>query len=77
MNDSKYTGDVVWFQPRLGFGFITWEKDGVLQKDLFAHFSDVVCDGFKTLFKGQKVTFTIGVNLKGDPKATNIAVLKT
>lgn len=76
MSDVKYTGEVLWFDPKRGYGFIGWDKDGVKQKDLFAHFSDVVCEGFKTLYKGQHVTFGLGVNKHGDPKAIEITVVK-
>lgn len=76
MSDDKFTGVVAWFDPKRGYGFIVWEKDGVKQKDLFVHFSDVVCEGFKTLIKEQKVSFGLGVNKRGDPKATEVNVLK-
>lgn len=76
MSDSKFVGDVAWFDPKRGYGFITWEKDGAPQKDLFVHFSDVTCEGFKTLYKGQKVSFNVGTNKNGDPKAIEVVVLK-
>jgi cold shock CspA family protein len=76
MSDTKYNGEVLWFDPKRGYGFIGWDKDDVKQKDLFAHFSDVVCEGFKTLYKGQKVTFGLGVNKHGNPKAVEITVVK-
>lgn len=75
-SEEKFYGEVLWFDPKRGFGFIGWEKDGVKQKDMFIHFSDVVCEGFKTLYKGQKVSFTLGVNKHGAPKATNVEVMK-
>lgn len=75
-DDSKFYGEVVWFDPKRGFGFIGWEKDGEKQKDMFVHFSDVVCEGFKTLYKHQKVSFTLGTNKHGDPKAINVEILK-
>jgi CspA family cold shock protein len=74
--DNRFVGTVVWFSPKKGFGFIEWEKDGVKQKDMFIHFSDVECEGFKTLYKGQKISFGLGVNKHGDPKATEVVVLK-
>jgi CspA family cold shock protein len=77
MSDNKFTGEVLWFDAKRGYGFIGWDKDGVKQKDLFAHFSDIVCEGFKTLYKGQKVTFGLGVNKHGDPKAVEITVVKS
>jgi CspA family cold shock protein len=77
MSDSKvYYGEVLWFCPKKGYGFIGWEKDGIKQKDLFAHFSDISCEGFKTLYKGQKFSFGVGVNMRGDPKAVSIEILK-
>ena len=42
---------------------------------LYAHFSDISCQGFKTLYKGQKVTFGIGTNKHGDPKAIEIKIV--
>ena len=69
-------GIVIWFDPRKGMGFIEWEIDGVKQKDMFVHFSDISCEGFKTLYKNQKVSFGLGVNVRGDPKATNVTILR-
>lgn len=62
-------GTVKWFNPEKGFGFITAE-DG---KDVFAHFSQINIDGFKTLEEGQKVTFTVTEGQKG-PQAENIEI---
>jgi len=78
MEDDKimYYGEVIFFNPKTGFGFVLWEIDGVKQKDMFVHFSDIVMEGFKTLFKGQKIQFQLGTNKHGDPKAINVIVLK-
>lgn len=76
MSDGKFVGDVIWFDIKKGYGFISWERDGEKQKDLFVHFSDVVCDGFKALYKNQKVTFNVGLNKHGVDKATDVVVLK-
>ncbi len=76
MSDNSFYGVVVWFDPKRGYGFIEWSKDGVKQKDLFAHFSDVTSDGFKTLYKGQNVSFNLGKNKNGVLKAVDIIVLK-
>ncbi|MFL0266827.1 cold-shock protein [Candidatus Clostridium radicumherbarum] len=63
-------GTVKWFNAEKGFGFITGE-DG---KDVFAHFSQIKTDGFKTLEEGQKVSFDIAKGQKG-PQAENITVI--
>ncbi|WP_148581904.1 cold-shock protein, partial [Alkalibaculum bacchi] len=60
-----------WFNSDKGFGFITGE-DG---KDVFAHFSQINVDGFKTLEEGQNVTFDIVQGAKG-PQAENITVVR-
>lgn len=73
---EKYNGIVIWFDPKRGFGFIEWTKDGAKQKDIFVHFSDVSCEGFKTLYKDQKVNFGLGTNVRGDPKATEVTILR-
>ena len=60
-------GTVKWFNATKGFGFITSE-DG---QDLFAHFSAIQSDGFKSLDEGQKVEFDVEVGQRG-PQAVNI-----
>lgn len=75
-NSEVFVGVVDWFDPQKGWGFINWEKDGVKQKDMFVHFSDINCEGYKTLYKAQRVSFEIGTNKNGEPKAINVLVLK-
>jgi len=60
-------GTVKWFNAEKGFGFITGE-DG---NDVFAHFSQINIDGFKTLDEGQAVSFDVAEGPKG-PQAENI-----
>ena len=61
------TGTVKWFNADKGFGFIEREDGG----DVFAHFSAIQTDGFKTLDEGQKVTFDVEDGPRG-PQAVNI-----
>ena len=62
------TGTVKWFNDAKGFGFITPDGGG---EDLFAHFSAIQGNGFKTLKEGQKVSFEITTGQKGK-QASNI-----
>ncbi|MFO7993854.1 MAG: cold shock domain-containing protein [Marinobacter sp.] len=47
-------GKVKWFNNAKGYGFIIEEG---CSDDLFAHFSSVQMEGYKTLKAGQPVTF--------------------
>jgi len=64
------TGTVKWFNEFKGFGFITPNEGG---SDVFAHFSAIVSDGFRTLAEGQKVSFQIEKGPKG-PQAAQVSV---
>ncbi len=61
-------GTVKWFNESKGFGFIT-QDDGT---DVFAHYSAIAGEGFKTLADGDAVSFDVVDGDKG-PKAENIA----
>ncbi len=47
-------GTVKWFNNSKGYGFVVEEG---CTEDLFAHFSSIQMEGYKTLKAGQKVTF--------------------
>jgi len=56
------TGTVKWFNDAKGFGFVAREDGG---KDVFAHFSAIQGNGFKTLKEGQRVSFDVTSGPKG------------
>ena len=62
------TGTVKWFNDAKGFGFITPDEGG---EDLFAHFSEIKTEGFKSLQENQKVTVDVKMGPKGK-QAANI-----
>ena len=63
-------GTVKWFNESKGFGFITKDDGG----DVFAHYSSIQGNGFKTLSEGDIVSFDVVDGEKG-PKAENIVKL--
>lgn len=66
------TGTVKWFNDAKGFGFIEPEEGG---EDIFAHFSAIQMEGFRTLKQGGRVRFEIVQGPKGQ-LAQNIAPLE-
>jgi CspA family cold shock protein len=56
------TGTVKWFNDAKGFGFIEPDQGG---GDVFAHFSAIQMDGFRTLKQGSKVSYELVAGPKG------------
>lgn len=56
------SGKVKWFNNAKGYGFILAEGRG---EDLFAHYSAIQMDGYRTLRAGQTVSFEIIQGPKG------------
>ena len=57
------TGTVKWFNDAKGFGFIEPDSGGA---DVFAHFSAVQMEGFRTLKQGTAVSYELVQGPKGD-----------
>ena len=70
---NRYNGTVKWFNSDKGFGFVQLEDNS---KDLFVHYSEIKNDtyGRASLNDGQKVSFGIGTNDKGE-YATSVETL--
>jgi CspA family cold shock protein len=62
MSGVKVSGKVKWFNNAKGYGFINEEGK---TEDLFAHYSAIQMDGYKTLKAGQAVVFEIIQGPKG------------
>ncbi len=67
---DKVKGTVKFFNEAKGFGFIEQENG----PDVFAHFSEIQGDGFKTLADGQKVEFKVTQGQKV-PQAEGIVAI--
>lgn len=61
-------GEVKWFDPRKGFGFIV----GPQGQDIFVHYSVIHGDGFRVLRDGSKVEYDAERTDKGW-RATRVA----
>lgn len=62
------TGTVKWFNAEKGYGFIMQDGGG---PDVFAHFSSILMNGYKTLEENQRVEFEITEGPKG-PQADQV-----
>ncbi|MDH2925407.1 putative cold-shock DNA-binding protein [Nicoletella semolina] len=69
---SKLNGTVKWFNADKGFGFITPNAGG---KDVFAHFSGIVGENFRSLNEGDRVEFNVQDSARG-PSAVDITVIR-
>lgn len=56
------SGKVKWFNNAKGYGFIVADNS---DEDLFAHYSAIQMDGYRTLKAGQAVNFNIVQGPKG------------
>ncbi len=61
-------GTVKWFNDDKGFGFIEPEDGG---RDVFAHHTEILSEGFRSLAEGDRVEFEVESGDKG-PKAVKI-----
>jgi cold shock protein len=69
---SQYQGVVKWFNNAKGYGFLGRDNG---EPDVFAHFSAIQSQGYKSLKEGDAVRFDVVEGAKG-PQADKIIVLK-
>lgn len=67
-------GTVKWFNNAKGFGFICPEDGG---EDIFAHYSTIQMDGYRTLKAGQQVQFSTHKGPKGNHASVIIPIENT
>ena len=71
--DLMQTGVVKWFNNAKGYGFILSDEVHI---DIFAHYTAIKMEGYKTLKAGQCVSFETIDGAKG-LHASNITLLET
>lgn len=64
-------GKIKWFDDHKGYGFIEYNE----YEDIFVHYTNILQDGYKTLEKGQLVSFQLIETAKG-LQAHNISIVK-
>ena len=74
---SKHTGQVKWFNNKIGYGFITLINSHSSEtKDIFVHHMNVcpLESNYRTLKTGEYVEFSLDQNCEGEHKeqATNV-----
>ncbi|KAI6690881.1 hypothetical protein NL676_027709 [Syzygium grande] len=69
---KRAAGTVKWFSALKGFGFIAPDGGG---DDLFVHQTSIRSDGFRTLFEGQLVEFSVEFAEDMRTKAADVTVL--
>ncbi|UKH18281.1 cold shock domain-containing protein CspD [Actinobacillus pleuropneumoniae] len=65
-------GIVKWFNSAKGFGFITSDN---VEGDIFAHFSEIQSEGYRSLKVGQKVQFEL-INGEHGASAAKISLVE-
>jgi CspA family cold shock protein len=67
---GQLEGEVKWFNPNKGYGFILYDED----QEIFVHFRAVRDGDRRTLRQGQRVRFSIRANERGD-QADDVQIL--
>lgn len=73
MSAQRETGPVKWFDKAKGYGFIT-RRSETGEEDVFVHYNAIQGDGFRLLYEGQIVEYTVQQGPKG-LQAENVIIL--
>ncbi len=65
---DKATGVVKWFSRLKGYGFINPDDGG---QEIFVHYSAIQGEGYRNLYEGDRVEFSLIDNGKG-PQAQGV-----
>lgn len=69
---ARETGNVSWFDPGKGYGFIKGDSGG----DIFVRYTDIRGEGYRVLFEGARVEYKVVQGEKG-LEARDVVVLDT
>jgi len=71
---KRYSGQVIWFNPIKGFGFIRPSDASADDKaaSVFVHQSSIKSPGFRSLGEDEKVEYSLESDDKGRVKAVNV-----
>jgi CspA family cold shock protein len=71
---ERVTGTVKWFSRVKGWGFIKVDGADEDDKDVFVHYTAIRGEGYRNLFEGDRVEFTLEETPKG-PQASDVVRL--
>lgn len=66
-------GTVVWFNESKGIGYIKDDESG---EEISAHFTEIKRKGFRTLYEGERVSYSIEKTKFNALKAVNIELIR-
>lgn len=68
-----HSGTVKWFSRKRGYGYIIPDDPAISDGlDVFVHWQGIAGEGYRNLYEGDQVTFTLHDFGKG-PQARNVA----
>lgn len=70
---APHTGVVKWFSRVKGYGFISPDDGG---QEVFVHYSAIEGDGYRNLYEGDAVSYTL-VDVGKGPQAQAVKVTKS